>query len=100
MKKKRADYDAAEPLYRRAIDIVVKTYNTKKHYKYGVFMNNLADIYRKRGQYPEALTMYQDSLDALKATLVGRREKRDREKEKRKTKRRRRENVIFEKHNI
>jgi hypothetical protein len=36
VEKKRANYDAAEKLYTRAIAIVVKTFG-KKHYKYGVF---------------------------------------------------------------
>lgn len=67
--KKRAAYDEAEPLYVRAIDIVLKAFGTKVHYKFGIFTSNLADIFRKRGQYEQALALYEDALSSLRATL-------------------------------
>lgn len=88
--KKRADYDGAEKLYKRAIDIVVKTFG-EKHYKVGIYMNNLGDIwryviantiqsstssetldlrvYRKRGMYDDALNTYKKALVAIEQTL-------------------------------
>ncbi len=46
MHKKRADYDGAEALYRRAIEIVVKTFGDAANYKQGIYENNLADVHR------------------------------------------------------
>jgi tetratricopeptide (TPR) repeat protein len=57
--KKKAEYDAAEVLYQRAIAIILKTFD-KTHYKFGQYSNNLGDCYRKRGQYDEALRIYRE----------------------------------------
>lgn len=84
--KKKADYDGAEALYRRALAIVLRTFD-RSHYKYGMISNNLADCYRKRGQYPQAnsssvsvccfvvtlsiqaLSIYEEALAALSSSL-------------------------------
>lgn len=66
--KKRGDYDAAEGHYTRAISIIENTFG-EKHYKMGVFLNNLADIDRKRGRYEQALVKYKKALAAIEATL-------------------------------
>ena len=58
MLKKRADYDGAEALYRRAIAIVVKTFGEAQNYKQGIYENNLADCFRKRTKFDDALTLY------------------------------------------
>lgn len=59
--KKRADYDGAEKLYKRAIDIVVKTFG-EKHYKVGIYMNNLGDIWRYVISIPFSLPRLQKPL--------------------------------------
>ena len=42
--KKRADYDAAETHYKRAIEIVYDTFgHDQEHYKLGIYYNNLAE---------------------------------------------------------
>lgn len=58
MLKKRADYDGAEALYRRAIAIVVKTFGEAQNYKQGIYENNLADCFRKRTKFDDALNLY------------------------------------------
>jgi len=55
-------------LYQRAIDIVIKTFG-EKHYKAGIYLNNLGDIERKRGNYDNALQIYNRGLKAIELTL-------------------------------
>ncbi len=68
--KKRADYDGAEKLYRRAIEIAYDTFGRdQEHYKLGIFYNNLADLDRKRNRFDNALQLYQRALINIEKTL-------------------------------
>ena len=68
--KKRADYDGAQKLYERAIEIAVKTFgNDQEHYKIGIYYNNLADLDRKRYRFSEALELYRRALTSIEKTL-------------------------------
>lgn len=70
IKKKRADYDGAEQLYLRAIEIVKKTFGeNQEHYKLGIFYNNLADLDRKRNRFDRALELYERALTSIEKTL-------------------------------
>ncbi|CAF1408595.1 unnamed protein product, partial [Adineta ricciae] len=68
--KKRADYDGAEKLYKRAIKIVHDTFgHDEPHYKLGIYYNNLADLDRKRNRFDSALKLYQQALVSIEKTL-------------------------------
>jgi tetratricopeptide (TPR) repeat protein len=68
--KKRADYDGAENYYTRAIQIVHDTFgHDQEHYKLGIYYNNLADLYRKRNKFDDALQLYQRALTSIEKTL-------------------------------
>jgi tetratricopeptide (TPR) repeat protein len=68
--KKRADYDGAEKLYKRAIEIAYETFGREQeHYKLGIYFNNLADLDRKRNHFDTALQLYQRALTAIEKTL-------------------------------
>lgn len=68
--KKRADYDGAEQYYQRAIQIVLDTFgHDQKHYKLGIYYNNLADLDRKRNHFDQALQLYHRALTAIEKTL-------------------------------
>lgn len=69
VKKKFAQYDEAAALYDRAIAICRDTFRDKPSYKLGIYLNNRADIERKRGIYDGALRMYDESLTVLRATV-------------------------------
>jgi len=47
---------------------VLKTFG-EKHYKVGIYLNNLGDVERKRGNYQNALKIYQRGLTAIELTL-------------------------------
>ena len=68
--KKRTDYDGAEKLYKRAIEIAHRTFGRdQEHYKLGIYYNNLGDLDRKRCQFDRALEIYQRALTAIEKTL-------------------------------
>lgn len=68
--KKRADYDGAERHYKRAIEIVRKTFGRdQEHYKLGIYYNNLADLDRKRNRFDDALRLYERALTSIEKTL-------------------------------
>jgi tetratricopeptide (TPR) repeat protein len=69
LQKKFAMYDDAAELYDRALSICTATFGSKPHYKTGIYLNNRADIERKRGNYEAALKMYDESLTMLRATV-------------------------------
>jgi tetratricopeptide (TPR) repeat protein len=67
--KKRADYDAAEKLYDRAVRIIRKTFG-EKHYKLGIYLNNLGDVERKRAKFDQALALYKQYASLPRSSLV------------------------------
>lgn len=68
--KKRADYDRAETLYKRAIEICYATFGREQeHYKLGIFYNNLADLDRKRARFDQALELYRRALRSIEKAL-------------------------------
>ena len=61
--KKKAEYDQAEPLFVRALDIIESVYGKNSlHPKTGSYLNDLADVLRKRGLNDQAFEIYQRYL--------------------------------------
>ena len=58
--KKMAEYDTAEPFYTRALSIIESIYGKDSvHPKLGPYLNDLADVHRKRGDTETAIMMYE-----------------------------------------
>lgn len=53
VKKKEGLYAEAAEYYRKALEIIEKYYGTT-HYKLGMYTFNLADVYRKMGNFNAA----------------------------------------------
>jgi tetratricopeptide (TPR) repeat protein len=64
----RAQYNEAEPLFKRAIALVEKTLG-KEHPELAVNLNDLASLYQTQGKYQEAEPLYQRAITIGEKTL-------------------------------
>jgi len=65
---KREQYDAAEPRFRRMVDIYRAVYNNH-HYLIAIALSNLAGVYVGRKEYPRAEQFYRDAIQVFADTL-------------------------------
>jgi len=66
--KARADYAAAEPLYRRALEIDEKSHGPN-HPAVTIRLNNLANVLRETNRLAEAEPLYRRALEVLEQSL-------------------------------
>lgn len=66
--KSRAQYAAAEPLFRRSLEIREKKLGPD-HLEVAQSLNNLANLLRSQGQYPAAQSLFERSLDIREKQL-------------------------------
>ena len=64
----QGDYEAAEPLHRRSLDIRERVLGAD-HPATANSLNNLAELYRAQGRYEAAETLYRRSLDIRERVL-------------------------------
>jgi tetratricopeptide (TPR) repeat protein len=64
----QGDYEAAQPLYQRALDIREQALGPK-HPDTATSLNNLAGLLQAQGDYEAAQPLYQRALDILEARL-------------------------------
>ena len=63
-----ADYAAAEPLYRKALDSAIATLG-ENHQDYAATLNNLAGLYQSMGNYAAAEPLYRQALKIERKVL-------------------------------
>jgi len=69
MEKKLGQYKAASKYFKAAIKNLVRQHGTLNHSAVGICQTNMADVYRKLGEYERAESLYHTALNTLESTL-------------------------------
>lgn len=69
MEKKLGEYKSASKYFKAAIKNLVRHHGTLRHSAVGICQTNMADVFRKMGEYERAESLYHSALATLEATL-------------------------------